>query len=195
MKVHLIWGLETDYWWKIDESTQWCVHQDRCVELSRGTSNAHCCHLLESSQWVTPGEELCHISLFQGAGDQHHHVVNHVAVAMATQRTEQMDVPLFVCLAFCIISHLLRTYFTTIMPSYSNNLIPCSLKADWADTMSLSRGESHLCDQLQKLMTVSGRSNYPQGTTPLITTFIHVGYMGFTARNWYNIHNNTFISV
>lgn len=72
----------------------------------------------------------------------------------------------------------------TIMPSYSNNLIPCSLKADWADTMSLSRGESHLCDQLQKLMTVSGRSNYPQGTTPLITTFIHVGYMGFTARNW-----------
>lgn len=113
-----------------DESTQWCVHQDRCVELSRGASNAHCCHLLESSQWVTPREELCHISLFQGAGDQHHHVVNHVAVTMATQRTEQMDVPLFVCLAFCIISHLLRTYFTTNMPSYSNNLIPCSLKAD-----------------------------------------------------------------
>lgn len=70
------------------------------------------------------------------------------------------------------------------MPSYLDNLILRSLKADWADTMNLSLGEPHLCDQLQKLLTVSGRSNYPQGTTPLITTFIHVGYMGFTARNW-----------
>lgn len=82
----LFWGLATHY--LNNDSTKWSVHQDGCIELSRGASNAHRSHLVESPQWVAPWEQLCHISLFQGPNDQHYDVVNHVAVAMATQIAE-----------------------------------------------------------------------------------------------------------
>ncbi|TNN69892.1 hypothetical protein EYF80_019960 [Liparis tanakae] len=42
--------------------------EDGGVELSRGAGDAHCCHLVKSSQWVTPGKELGHVSLSQGPG-------------------------------------------------------------------------------------------------------------------------------
>lgn len=73
-------------------STQRCVHQDGGIKLCRGASDAHGCHLVEGSQWVTPREELCYVPLLQGAGDQHHHVVDHVAVAVATEEAESVKV-------------------------------------------------------------------------------------------------------
>lgn len=39
---------------------------------------------------MTTWEELCHVSLPEGAGDQHHHVVDHVAVAVATKEAESV---------------------------------------------------------------------------------------------------------
>lgn len=62
--------------------TQWCVHQNGRVEFSGRAGDAHSSHLIKSAQRVTSWEELGHISLFQGSGDQHHHVVNHVTVSV-----------------------------------------------------------------------------------------------------------------
>lgn len=65
--------------------TQRCVHEDGAVEFARGACNAHSSHLVKHAQWVTPGQQFSHISLFQSSSDQQHHIVDHVAIAVETE--------------------------------------------------------------------------------------------------------------
>ena len=71
--------------------TQRSVNQDGAVELRGGTGDANRCHLVKHSQRVTPWQQLRYVFLPQDTSNQEHHIVNHVAIPMATEK-EQLKI-------------------------------------------------------------------------------------------------------
>ena len=83
LDVHLVQVLLVDA--ALEEGGEGSVDQDRVVELGRGARDVDRLHLLEAAERVALAHQLGDGSLVQGAGDQQHDVVDHVAVGDVVQ--------------------------------------------------------------------------------------------------------------